>query len=94
MERRVACKTIYIGPTRLRCDSFDDLFAFPDLFSLGFFSLGGLDITFFKDLEAETIYVCIAWALLKYLGLSSYVCFAAFVDLFWFLFSVYWIGDG
>lgn len=29
---------------------------------------------FFKDLEAETIHVCIVWALLQYLG--SFFCFS------------------
>lgn len=56
-------------PFHIRCDLFRRFPCF-----LGFlgvlFTLMGRDgyHIFFKDLEAETIHVCIAWALLKYLG--------------------------
>lgn len=61
---------------------------------------------FFKDLEAETIHVCIAWALLQYLGsvLFSFAGFVApgfqfssilFFDPFWLVhrFSFGEMGD-
>lgn len=56
--------------------------------------LGGMDITFFEDLEAETIHVCIAWALLKYLGLF-YLLLLVFASCFhgFFLVPVYRFGD-
>lgn len=71
-------KHIFLGPTHLRCDLFDDfLLLWICLFSLGlFFSWAGWISHFFKDLEAETIHVCIAWALLKYLGLFFFVFIA------------------
>lgn len=51
---------------------------------LGFFcSWGGMDFTFvfIKDLEAETIHVCIAWALLKLSGMCF--LFYLFVFIYW-----------
>lgn len=81
---------------------FDDFLAF---WTLGFvlLSWGGMDITFFfEDLEAETIHVCIAWALLKYLGfvlffflhLSTFDSSSIFsLSLFLACTSVFW-GDG
>lgn len=51
---------------------------------LGFFFTGaGMDIIF-KDLEAETIHVCIAWALLNILGCFLLLCYllSSFTDCF------------
>jgi hypothetical protein len=65
---------------------FDDFLAYWTF--LGFcFTLMGRDgyHIFFKDLEAETIHVCIAWALLKYLGFVFWV----FLHLADFRFFVY-----
>jgi hypothetical protein len=71
----------------------DDFLAFWTF--LGFcFTLMGRDgyHIFFKDLEAETIHVCIAWALLKYLGFVFWFCctltlrfFVYFSTIFLFL---------
>lgn len=83
-------KHVFLGPTHLRCDLFDDfLLLWICFFSLGlFFSWAGWISHFFKDLEAETIHVCIAWALLKYLGLFFFVFYCWFAHLFlsWFLY--------
>jgi hypothetical protein len=52
---------------------------------LFFFLTGaGMDIIF-KDLEAETIHVCIAWALLNILG--CYFCWLPSPSIFFFIFS-------
>jgi len=62
-----------LGPTHLRCD----LFIFSDFLTFWFLGvlLSGRDgYHIFKDLEAETIHVCIAWALLQYLGFFVFVC--------------------
>lgn len=51
-------------------------------FGLFLFTGAGLDIIF-KDLEAETIHVCIAWALLNILGcLLLLVIFSVYFFLF------------
>lgn len=47
----------------------------------------------FKDLEAETIHVCIAWALLKYLGLFLVYFFCTYHSRL-SCFPVYRFGDG
>lgn len=63
-----------------------NLFSFCDLFWCFFFTGAGMDIIF-KDLEAETIHVCIAWALLNILG-----CFLLLYHLLRPLFShLLWI---
>lgn len=57
-------------------------FFFYDFFVLGFaflFNGAGMDIIF-KDLEAETIHVCIAWALLNILG--CYFCWLPSPSIF------------
>jgi hypothetical protein len=74
-------------------------FSFYDHFCFGFFCTGaGMDIIF-KDLEAETIHVCIAWALLNIFGLL-FIASCHLLRLFFFslslfngLFSLY-IGFG
>ena len=88
-----ACKRLC--QIHLRCD----FFSFYDHFVLGFFFTGaGMDIIF-KDLEAETIHVCIAWALLNILGcfLLRLVTFTVYflfsIPLFTDCFSLY-IGFG
>lgn len=52
----------------------------------------------FKDLEAETIHVCIAWALLQYLGLVFHACCTLFFYCLFFgyslLFYFLYIGSG
>lgn len=79
------------------------------LISWGYFALGAGWIShFFKDLEAETIHVCIAWALLKYLGCAFFsrlfalfstvrtsVCFVFYWAIFFSLYIGYigWMGD-
>lgn len=60
------------------------LFSFYDLFVwVLFFTGAGMDIIF-KDLEAETIHVCIAWALLNILGCFLLLCYllSSFTDCF------------
>jgi hypothetical protein len=82
-----------LGPTHLR----RDLFLFFPWF-LGVLLSGRDGYHIFKDLEAETIHVCIAWALLQYLGLffmsvapSSFIAYSLVMVLF---FPVHRFGDG
>jgi hypothetical protein len=58
-----------LGPTHLRCDLF-----FNFSLVLGVLLSGRDGYHIFKDLEAETIHVCIAWALLQYLGFFFHEC--------------------
>jgi hypothetical protein len=60
---------------------------------LFFFLTGaGMDIIF-KDLEAETIHVCIAWALLNILGFFLYCVFCHLLRLFFFVLFSYHFTD-
>lgn len=65
--------------THLRCDLFFATISllFLDSHFMGLFALGAgwISLFLFKDLEAETINVCIAWALLKYLGCAFLLLF-------------------
>jgi hypothetical protein len=72
---------------------FDDFLAFWTF--LGFcFTLMGRDgyHTFFKDLEAETIHVCIAWALLKYLGLVFWFFCTLLTFNSRYFFTIFFLG--
>jgi hypothetical protein len=76
MDRlRALALSLSLFTVHIRCDSFRRFPCFLDFLGVLFYSWGGMDITFFKDLEAETIHVCIAWALLKYLGLFLFLFF-------------------
>lgn len=54
------------------------------------FTGAGMDIIF-KDLEAETIHVCIAWALLNILGCFLLLCYLLLFSSFTDCFSVHGI---
>lgn len=54
------------------------------------FTGAGMDIIF-KDLEAETIHVCIAWALLNILGCFLLLCYSLLFSSFTDCFSVHGI---
>jgi hypothetical protein len=64
-------------------------FSFYDLFVWVFFTGAGMDIIF-KDLEAETIHVCIAWALLNIFGLF-FIALLPSTFLIFYCFSVHGI---